>query len=73
MKFSQIKLLPLLCAGVFADVPSQCTRDEVYGTWEFHVSSDQSPVNVFKSKEICTHMHPNRQQSIAKDFQFSFA
>ena len=65
--------MALLCAGVLADVPAECTRDEVYGTWDFHVSTDQSPVNLFKSKEVCTHMLPNRQQSISPDFQFSFA
>ena len=62
MKFSNIKFWAFSSiASVYADVPSECTRDQVYGTWDFHVSAEQQQVNVFKSREICTHMMPNRQ------------
>ena len=47
-------------AVVRADQPVHCIREELYGIWNFHVSSDKSTINLFESKELCTHAVPNK-------------
>jgi hypothetical protein len=47
-------------------------RDETFGTWNFHVSKDIESVNLFESKEVCTHKLPNRVQIIDSHHRFQF-
>ena len=45
---------------VRADQPVHCIREELFGIWNFHVSSDKSNINLFDTKELCTHTVPNK-------------
>lgn len=58
---------------VAADQPVHCIREELYGIWNFHVSSDKSNINLFDTKELCTHAVPNKIQMVNKSHDFSFA
>ena len=50
-----------------------CLREQIYGDWLFHISKDQSLVNLFEVKDVCTHNLPNGVQIIDKNFKFKFA
>lgn len=50
--------------GVKADQPVHCLRENVYGVWDFHVSEDTQNVNLFNTKEVCSHAVPNQLQFI---------
>ena len=41
--------------------------------WEFHVSKDTNKLNLFETKEICTHSLSNKVQILGQNHQFSFA
>ena len=56
-----------------ADQPVHCIREELFGIWNFHVSTDKGNVNLFDTKEVCTHQVPNRIQLVNKGHQFAFA
>ena len=56
-----------------ADQPVHCLREKLYGMWEFHVSKDINNVNLYESKEVCTHSQSNKVQLLAADHKFSFA
>ena len=56
-----------------ADQPVHCIREELFGIWNFHVSADKGNVNLFDTKEVCTHQVPNRIQLVNKSHQFAFA
>lgn len=58
---------------VRADQPVHCIREELFGIWNFHVSSDKSNINLFESKELCTHAVPNKIQLVNKSHEFNFA
>ena len=51
---------------VAADQPVHCIREELYGIWNFHVSADKSNINLFDTKELCTHSVPNKIQMVSK-------
>lgn len=55
---------------VAADQPVHCIREELYGIWNFHVSTDKSNINLFDTKELCTHSVPNKIQMVNKSHQF---
>ena len=59
-----------LAQYVQADQPVHCLREEMYGLWEFDISSESQDVNLFKAQEVCTHKLPNRIQFINKDYKF---
>ena len=44
---------------VRADQPVHCLRQDVYGDWTFRVSKESGVVNLFETKDICTHNLPN--------------
>jgi hypothetical protein len=58
--------------SVRADQPVHCLRENMYGLWDFHVSTDTQNVNLFDRKEVCTHNVPNGLQFINKDYKFQF-
>jgi hypothetical protein len=60
-------------AFVAADQPVHCIREELFGIWNFHVSADKSNINLFDTKELCTHSVPNKIQLVNKGHNFSFA
>ena len=41
--------------SVRADQPVHCLKDDVFGTWDFHVNAQINTVNLFETKELCTH------------------
>ena len=43
-----------------ADQPVHCLKDDVFGTWDFHVNAQVNTVNLFQTKEVCTHQLPNK-------------
>jgi hypothetical protein len=51
---------------VFGDQPVHCLREKMYGEWDFHVSQDVQFVNLFESKEVCTHQMTNRVQILTE-------
>lgn len=55
---------------VKADQPVHCLREQMYGVWNFHVSSDKNKVNLFETKELCTHNVPNRVQVMNNQHHF---
>lgn len=55
-----------------ADQPVHCLRENMYGVWDFHVSSDSHTVNLFEQREVCTHQIPNGLQFVNKDYNFQF-
>ena len=59
-------------AFVKADQPVHCLRDNAYGEWDFHVSTEVNNVNLFQTQEVCTHERPNHIQIMSKDHQFTF-
>ena len=50
-----------------------CLRQDIYGDWTFHVSTDKEKVNLFEVKDVCTHNLPNGVQVIGETFKFAFA
>ena len=50
-----------------------CLREKIYGEWDFHLSTDIQFVNLFETKEVCTHQLTNRVQILAQDQQFKFS
>lgn len=58
---------------VAADQPVHCLKDDVFGTWDFHISQQTDVVNLFQTNEVCTHMLPNKVQIISADHKFSMA
>ena len=58
---------------VAADQPVHCIREELFGIWNFHVSTDKSNINLFDTKELCTHSVPNEIQLVNKGHNFHFA
>ena len=73
------KTLAVLCLlnnvnpFVRADQPVHCLKENILGSWDFHVSEEASDVNVFHTSEICTHERPNHVQVIGQKHGFSFA
>ena len=55
-----------------ADQPVHCLKDDIFGTWDFHVNSQVNTVNLFQTKEVCTHQLPNKVQILSKDHKFNF-
>jgi hypothetical protein len=72
-KIKKAIALSLLLGSAKADQPVHCLRESVYGEWDFHVSKDSQNVNLFESKEVCTHALPNKLQFINGDYRFQFA
>ncbi len=67
--------ISLLLATVAADQPVRCSDRNPYvgSTWNFHVSGGgPQEVDLFDSKEVCTHEMPNKMQIIAESYQFAF-
>jgi|688.fasta_scaffold2707249_1 hypothetical protein len=44
----------------------------MYGLWDFYVSKDVEYLNIFDTKEVCSHRVPNLVQIINKDYEFNF-
>ena len=57
---------------VRADQPVHCLRDDVFGTWDFHINSKPDIVNLFQTDELCTHMLPNKVQIVSPGHKFAF-
>ena len=57
---------------VRADQPVHCLKDDVFGTWDFHINSHVDTVNLFKTNEVCTHQLPNKVQILSAKHQFKF-
>ena len=73
------KINVLLLLGIAkADLPVHSiskqdpSTDKLNGYWYFHVSKTVDTVNLFQTKEVCTHNIPNKVQTIKKDHKFSF-
>ena len=49
-----------LLKNVKSDQPVHCIRGQVYGTWNFYVSTNIEQVNLFDTQQVCTHMIPNK-------------
>ena len=60
-------------SNVKADQPVHCLRQDIYGEWTFKVSKEQELINLFESRDVCTHNMPNGVQVIDKNYQFQFA
>lgn len=45
---------------VKADQPVHCLKENVLGKWKFTLSKNIEEVNLFETKEICTHKIPNK-------------
>lgn len=57
-----------------ADQPVSCLRTHATNNiWNFHVSKDVQKVNLFETKEVCTHQMPNRIQLIDSNMKWKFA
>ena len=52
---SKAAVIGLLLGTVSADQPVHCLRQDLYGEWEFNVSQDAQAVNLFETKDVCTH------------------
>lgn len=52
-------VIAALFASVSADQPVHCLLENVKGTWEFDVANEDDTVDLFKTKEVCTHKIPN--------------
>jgi len=50
-----------------------CLRDDAFGAWDFHVSTDVNTVDLFESNEVCTHKRPNHIQIVNKEHEWKFA
>ena len=48
-------VLGLLLGLTRADQPVHCLRENIIGDWKFHVTKDAKMVNLFETKDICTH------------------
>jgi hypothetical protein len=57
---------------VKADQPVHCLRDDAYGEWDFHVSTEVDSINLFQADEVCTHKRPNHIQIMNEAHQFKF-
>ena len=57
---------------VKADQTVHCLRDDAYGEWDFHVSTELDTVNLFQANEVCTHKRPNHIQIMNAAHQFKF-
>jgi hypothetical protein len=74
----KINVFLLLQGLAKADLPVHCiskedpSTDKLLGTWFFHVSKSVDTVNLFQTKEVCTHNLPNRVQVIQKENKFHF-
>ena len=55
---------------VRADQPVHCLKDDVFGTWDFHVNSQPETVNLFHTDEVCTHQQPNKVQILSSKQHF---
>ena len=49
-----------------------CLREQLYGVWNFHVTTDKQIVNVFDTQELCTHNVPNKVQVMNSGHEFKF-
>ena len=69
------KSLAVFCLvnNVKADQPVHCLKENILGQWQFNVSTEVSEVNLFETKEFCTHTIPNKVQIQNPDHQFKFA
>jgi hypothetical protein len=47
-------------------------REQLYGVWNFHASSDAEKVNIFETSELCSHAVPNKVQLVSADHKFTF-
>jgi hypothetical protein len=45
---------------VKADQPVHCLKENVLGKWNFTVNKEMEEVNLFETKEICSHRIPNK-------------
>jgi hypothetical protein len=50
-----ILFIAIALTQVFADQPVHCLREKIYGEWDFHVSKDIQFINLFQTREVCTH------------------
>lgn len=71
------KVLALLLFSVklvTADQPVKCPKsggvNYVGGTWTFHVGP-QETLNLYQTKEVCTHNMPNSIQVIGQEYEFA--
>lgn len=48
-------VLSLFLGLIKADQPVHCERRNIVGDWRFHVTKDAAMVNLFETKDICTH------------------
>jgi hypothetical protein len=58
--FAAITCLLLNIKLIKADQPVHCLREQLFGVWNFHVSKNKSTINLFDTKEVCTHSLPNK-------------
>ena len=49
----------LLLGEIKSDQPVSCLG-QAEGNWNFHISSEVQNVNLYDSKELCTHKLPNK-------------
>jgi hypothetical protein len=55
--------LKLILGSVSADQPVNCLRQNFHeNIWNFYVSQDTQKVDLFKTRELCTHNIPNKVQ-----------
>ena len=67
---TKLPVIAALMGLAMADQPVNCLREKIYGIWDFSISKDLQSVNLFQSREVCTHAQPNKVQLITKDFKF---
>ena len=72
VKFTTYFIVVALLGKSRADQPGHCTRSDLFGAWDFHVSANIETVDLFKTKEVCGHRLPNKIQVINKEFAFKF-
>jgi hypothetical protein len=68
ISFAALCLLGL----VKADQPVHCVRDKLFGEWYFHVNSDDTTVNLYQTRDLCTHAVPNKIQLVNAEHKFYF-
>ena len=71
-KFNTIGSIILLLGEIKSDQPVSCLG-QAEGTWNFHISSEVQTVDLFDSKELCTHKLPNKLQIMTQHDNFKFA
>lgn len=72
-KYSQkAMVIGLLLGTVSADQPVHCLRQDLYGEWEFSLNQESQAVDLFNTRDVCTHQQPNKLQIISPATNFTF-